>query len=149
MFARLVRKRAASEHGEPAPKDWFARKSANVPDDTRECGLQRFARGVLIAGSDDNEITPESIEIGVIKKAIRGFVAGGHAASQGGCIQRFRFGAARRRPAIVQWRVSIQVGSSSANASFVGFSLTLSLFHESLSLFHESPQNWIHRCCRF
>ena len=75
-LAVLVGARAAGEHREPAPKGGFIGEDADVPDHPPERFLQRFPRGVFVAGGDDQQITGQSIEVGIVENAVGRFVAG-------------------------------------------------------------------------
>ena len=75
LLAPLIGECGACEDGEPVPKPGFVGKDLDVAHDAHERGLERFARRVLVAGGDDQQVAVEAGDIRVVKSAIRRFVA--------------------------------------------------------------------------
>ena len=85
----FVGERAARQNGKPAPKHICIGEDSNVPRHAHQGRLQHLARGVFVAGGDDQQVTPQAVEVSIIKSAPGHFISFRHRTGQRGHVQRF------------------------------------------------------------
>ena len=80
-----------------------------------QSGLQRFTRGVFIAGGDNQQVTPQAVKVSVVKSAPGHFISFDHPARQRRHLQRLTVLVADVELSLGWCKLSVQIGALSAS----------------------------------